>query len=161
MTRPTRRPDRDELEGYLVGVGRRLEEVRSAGQPDPDLEATLRKARVAVHANALDEADRLLRSIDAALDARRPEMEMLDRPRGLVGYTPIGDRGVPPGPEEEPLANRMRLVARLASLRESEGRDVGTARRHLREADAAYRAGDLAVARRCLDAAHRILDAHG
>ena len=150
--------DRDELEGYLVGVARRLEELEVA---EPPLTAALAEARRSLRAGRLADADRQLRAIDAALDRRRPEMEMLDRPRGLVGYTPKGDRGVPPGPEEEPLQNRLRLVGRLASLREAEGHEVGEARRLLTEAQRAYDAGDRATARRRVDDAHRILDPTG
>ena len=153
--------DRDDLEGYFVGVGRRIAERRTEGELDASFNAELAKARAALNGGRLEEADRILRALDARLDVLTPEMEMLDRPRGLVGYTPIGDRGVPPSIEEEPLANRIRLVARLASLRESEGRDVRAARRHLADARSAYESGDRPAARRSLDEAHRLLDEVG
>lgn len=150
--------DRDDLEGYLVGVSRRLEERTAAHGPDPALVEELAAARKALHAGRLSEADRKLRALDARLDADRPEVEMQDHPRGLIGYVPKGDRGVPPTAEEEPLANRIRLIGRLATVRAAEGRDVTVARRLLTEAQAAYDAGDRPLARRKVDDAHRRLD---
>lgn len=150
--------DRAELEGYLIGVERRLAERTAEGPVDPELGRELAEARTALRAGRLREADERLRRLDGRLDALRPEMEMVDRPRGLVGYVPKGDRGVPPTPEEDALANRIRLVGRLASLRAAEGREVAGALAALRRAQTAYDRGDREEARRALDAAHRALD---
>ena len=163
MRAPRRRPsdappERDDLEGYFVGVARRVEERRAEAPLEPAVDTELKAARAALDAGRLAEADERLRALDGLLDARTPEMEMLDRPRGLVGYVPLGDRGVPPESEEEPLANRIRLVGRLASLRASEGTDVREARRELARAQAAYDAGDRPAARAAVDRAHRWLD---
>ncbi|HTT26758.1 MAG TPA: hypothetical protein VMH90_07355, partial [Thermoplasmata archaeon] len=121
---PPTPPTREDLEGYLVGVRRRVGERRTAGTIDPALGAELRAAEASLRAGELAEADRRLRRLDARLDELTPEVEMTDRPRGLVGFRTVGDPGVPPGPEEDPLANRLVLVGRLAAVRESQGRPV-------------------------------------
>jgi predicted lipid-binding transport protein (Tim44 family) len=65
---------------------------------------------------------------------------------------------VPPGPEEERLANRIRLVGRLAAVRESSGADVRQVREHLTAAQTAYDRGDRNAARREVDRAHQLLE---
>jgi hypothetical protein len=151
-------PHPSDLEGYLEGVTRRLAERRQAGTPEPELEAALTGARAALRRKAWSEADARLRAIDARLDAGREEMELTEHPRGLVGYVALGSRGVPPASEEEALANRIRLLVRLASVRRSVGGEVDTALRHLEAARRAYDTGDRATARREADAAHRLLE---
>jgi hypothetical protein len=147
-----------ELEGYLEGVARRLHELRQAGTPREDLEEQWRNARSAFRAGQLPTTDRVLRAVDAELDLQRTEQELTEIPRGLVGYVAKGDRGTPPGPEEEPLANRLRLLARLAGLRQAQGHDVAEAIRGLDRAQTAYRRGDRVEARREADRAHALLE---
>jgi hypothetical protein len=147
-----------ELEGYLEGVARRLAERRRDGTPSPELEARWAEAKATFRRRDGEATDRILRGIDAELDALHVEQELTEIPRGLVGYTPKGDRGAPPGPEEEPLANRLRLLVRLAALRQASGHDVGAALAGLARAQAAYAAGDRVLARREADDAHRRLE---
>ncbi|MCI4367917.1 MAG: hypothetical protein L3K08_09200, partial [Thermoplasmata archaeon] len=135
-------PTAEDLEGYLVGVERRVAERKADGTGAPSLEADLARARSALRGGDLVEADRRLRDLDERLDAILPEVEMTDRPRGLVGFRTVGDPGVPLGREEDPIANRLLLVGRLATIRDSQGIDVREARRLLAEAEAAYRDGD-------------------
>lgn len=148
----------DELEGYLEGVRRRVGERRALGPIDPDWVRRLSDAEQALRAGDLEVADRILRALDAVLDSLREEVELTERPRGLVGYVPRGNRGVPPGPEEEALANRIRLVVRLLAVRESEGLVLEEARRGLERARQAYAAGDRATARLEVDRAHELVE---
>lgn len=152
-------PEPSDLEGYLEGVRRRLAERRAAGRPEAALEQQLEEARGSLRRRALAEADRRLRAIDAALDLGREERELTDRPRGLVSYVPLRGRGVPPGSEEEGLANRIRLLGRLAAVRRAGGVGIEAALRHLAAAQRAYDEGDRATARREADEAHRLLEA--
>lgn len=152
---PVRR--REELEGYLEGVRVRLAppeiEERAA------LLAEWARARDALRAGRLAEAEALLRTIDGALDAQRLETVVVERPRGLTGYRTLGGAEVPPGPEEEALANRIRLIGRLATVRAAAGGDVVAVRGDLAKAQAAYARGDRAEARRLVDRAHGRLEA--
>ncbi len=149
---------REELEGYLEGVRIRIDAL----DPSDALKARLRPrwtgAREAWQRGALDEAESGLLGIDAELDRARDETEVVERPRGLVAYTPIGGREAPPGPEEEPLANRLRLLVRLAAVRASHGRDVSEAQALLAAAHRAYERGDRAAARAEADRAHALLE---
>jgi hypothetical protein len=151
-------PTPEDLEGYLTGVRIRLTERRAAGDVDASLDRELARAEAALQSGALDVADQLLRALDERLDALTPEVEMLDRPRGLVGFTTVGDPGIPMGAEEDPIANRLILVGRLATLRASQGREVGLALRLLAEARQAHTAGDRPAARRAVDRAHALLE---
>lgn len=150
---PARRRRAEELEGYLEGVRARLALLPPSGPGTPGLRSQWERAREALRRGRSEEADRGLRSIDEALDRLRSETTVFQRPRGLTGYTPIGDREVPPGPEEEPLENRLRVLTRLSGVRASEGRDVGPVLRALASARAALDRGDPAVARQYLDTA--------
>jgi hypothetical protein len=62
-------------------------------------------------------------------------------PRGVTGYVPSGPEDETPSPEEDLLANRIRLAARLISVRRGQGREVEPLVRQLAEAEAALRAG--------------------
>ncbi|MCI4360449.1 MAG: hypothetical protein L3J91_01980 [Thermoplasmata archaeon] len=114
--------------------------------------ATLAEAKRLLVSGRLAEAEATLVAIDAALEHAEGEPELSDFPRGLVGYIPTGDRGHPTTDEEEPMANRIRLVARLIEVRRSEGRDVEAWIAALRAAQSAYLDGDRARARRLCDA---------
>jgi len=83
---------------------------------------------------------------------RRGEGEVTQWPRGLVDYVPAGPDDAPPSPEEDRIANRLALAARLlATLRargEAVEREIGwlsEARRHLA-------AGERAAAAQQVDA---------
>jgi hypothetical protein len=151
-------PTPEDLEGYVVGVRRRIEERRAEGAIPPDLERDLAVAESMLRAGDLAGADAELRRLDERIDALTPEVEMTDRPRGLVGFRTTGEPGVPLGREEDPIANRWVLVGRLATIRESQGHDVAEARRLLAEAERAYEAGDRPGARRAVDRAHGLLE---
>jgi hypothetical protein len=146
-------PEREEVEGFLEGVTLRL--AHSGPEDRARHAAALAEAKHCLHRGQLVEAEALLVAIDAALEAAEGEPELSEFPRGLVGYVPKGDRGHPIPEDEEPVANRIRLVARLIEVRRSEARDVEEWVRALREAQAAYQSGDRARARRLCDAVLR------
>ncbi len=73
---------------------------------------------------------------------RRGEGELADWPRGLLGYTPTGPDGSTPSDEEDRLANRLRLAARLLGVLRSEGQSVEGPLAVLRDAQSALDRGD-------------------
>ncbi len=148
-----RRPHPGELEGYLEGVRHRIAALDPAASLSAELLAQWEEAQSAFRHGALARAERLLRAIDEVLDAGREEIEVFQRPRGLVGYRTTGEREVPVPSEEDPLANRLRLLSRLCALRASQGRGTEIARNALAEARSALERGDPASARRALDRA--------
>lgn len=77
---------------------------------------------------------------------RRGEGEVTQWPRGLLDYRSVGPEDTPPSPEEDRLANRIALAARLLSIRRSEGREIDGAIEALRAAERALAAGDRATA---------------
>jgi hypothetical protein len=83
---------------------------------------------------------------------RRDEGEVTSWPRGLAGYVPAGspDQG-PPSEEEDRLAQRIRLAARLIDLLRSSGREDPSWERELRAAERAYRERDRARAREVIE----------
>ncbi len=149
----------EEVEGFLAGVTERLRDRRRAGAPDPELESRLDSARALIARGSLRAAETQLLSIDRRLDEGEEESELTEFPRGLVGYVPTGGRGRPAGDEEDPVANRLRLIERLLEVRRREGRDVAPWVRTLREAFQALRAGDRGRARRLGNEVHAALDA--
>ncbi len=149
----------EEVEGFLAGVDERLKERRRAGNAETELEARWTRARDLVARGALRDAETELLTIDARLDEREEESELTEFPRGLVGYVPAGERGRPPTDEEDPVANRLRLIERLLDVRRHEGRDVGPLVARLAAAFTALRAGDRGLARRLGDEVHAALDA--
>ena len=152
---PRPRLSRAELEGYAEGLRVRL---RAAGAPRPDVHELLRDADAALRNGKLAEADQLLRQADAAIGPRRTDVEVFQRPRGLVGYrSSTGPEGTVTL-EEEPLANRMLIVGRLLAVQKSRGAEVGALVARLHRAEAAYRAGDRATAKRETDAVHEALE---
>ena len=83
---------------------------------------------------------------------RQDEGEVTSWPRGLAGYVPAGspDQG-PPSEEEDRLAQRIRLAARLIDLLRSSGREDPSWERELRAAERAYRERDRARAREVIE----------
>ena len=153
---PTRpRLSRAELEGYVEGLRARL---RAAESPRPDVESILRDAGAALEHGELAEAERLLQQADAAIGPRRTDVEIFQRPRGLVGYRSSTGPEEPVTLDEEPLANRMLIVGRLLAVQQSRGAEVGGLVARLHGAEAAYRAGDRATAKRETDAVHEALE---
>jgi hypothetical protein len=154
---PFRRPTgatlrREDVEGFLEGVDYRVRQFRGAERPE--LDSDLARARSAVDAADLATGEAILLAIDRRIDGLEGERELAEFPRGLVDYVAVGDRGHPTPNEEDPLANRIRLVGRLLDVRRSQGRDVGGATRTIREAEAALGRGDRGAARSLCDAAH-------
>ncbi len=151
--RPARR---EELEGFAEGLRYRLARLED---PDRgDLTAEFHVGEVALERGGLEEAERTFRAVAKRLDAREKEMELVEMPRGLVDYQPVGDRGVPPDRDEEPVSNRLLLVQRLAQVRRSEGFPVEHIVRRLAVAEEEYRLGHRARARAIADEVHRELD---
>jgi hypothetical protein len=144
--------DRSEIEGFLDGVSYRIRQL-PPGERDPWV-ARLSVAQEALRAGDLATAEAALVAIDQALDAKVAEPELSEFPRGLVDYTPVGDRGVPTPEEEDPLANRLRLIERLVAVRRSQGRDVEALVAELTQAQQALDAGDRTTARRRIDRVH-------
>lgn len=149
-------PRRDELEGFLEGVRLRLVELPAEARAPA--KQRLAEAERLLQAGALRDAEAALSALDAELDARQEEPELAEFPRGLVSYVPLGDRGTPTPEDDEPIANRIRLVSRLIEVRRAEGRDVAGWVAALTEARAAYAAGDRAAARRRCDAVLRAVE---
>ena len=159
MTPPARRagaPDRDEVEGFLAGVDHRL---LSVSEPERSvLVADATAARAAFRSGDLVTAESILLALEERLDELEGEPELSEFPRGLVGYVPIGDRGHATPLEEDPLSNRLLLVGRLRDVVAAEGRDVAEAGELLRQARAAFDAGDRLAARGLVDRAHALLE---
>jgi hypothetical protein len=144
---------RDEIEGFLEGVTLRLDQ--SPREEQARHRAALTEAQHLLHRGRLVEAEALLVAVDAALESAEGEPELSEFPRGLVGYVPTGDRGHPTPEDEEPTANRIRLVARLIEVRRADGREVEGWVAALRAAQGAYAEGDRPRARRLCDAVLR------
>ncbi len=84
---------------------------------------------------------------------RRDEGEVTSWPRGLVSYTPAAEPdGGPPSEEEDRVAQRIHLAARLIALLAVEGRHDPDWDRELALARAAYRRGDREEAHRRTEA---------
>jgi hypothetical protein len=172
---PTRRnPDRasdvrppgverspEELNGYLSGLRYRLGRVSPPEPLRASLATLLTGAEAALGSGRLAEAERALLEAEARLDDLDEETELVEFPRGLVGYVSRGPRGAAPPREEEPLANRMLLVERLWHVRRADGYSVESLLPALREAEAAYRDGDRERARRLIDRVHAALESLG
>ena len=80
---------------------------------------------------------------------RRDEGEVTSWPRGLASYTPAEQPdGGPPSEEEDRVAQRIHLAARLIALLAVEGRHEAEWDGELARARAAYRRGDREEARR-------------
>jgi hypothetical protein len=82
------------------------------------------------------------RQVPAPRRVRRGEGEVTQWPRGLVDYVATGPADATPSPEEDRTANRLRLAGRLLSLLRSQGRDVDRELALLKDAEAAFAAGD-------------------
>lgn len=158
MPVPRTRFDRHELEGFLAGTRHALALARRDGRPRPELESVLTEAAGRLARGDLAAAAERVGAVDAVLRGERAESELTEFPRGLIGYVPRGDPGVPRTDEEDPLANRIRLLARLADVAALGASELEAARGELRAAEAALRGGDRAAARRAADAAHRIIE---
>jgi hypothetical protein len=149
----------EELEGFSIGIAHRLRLLRDQGSANIQGERELARARGLLAADDALAARAILERLDSELRKARPESELREFPRGLVDYTPTGDRGVPVPRDDEPIANRLVLVERLLDLRRSQGADVENWSRELTAAEAAYRAGDRPRAREICDRVHAALDA--
>jgi hypothetical protein len=145
----------EELAGFLAGLSSSLDAERRAGHPRPGLEAELARARGALERGDRSGASDRLERIASTLGEERKESELVDRPRGLVGYVPVGERGSAVGDADDPLANRRRLVLRLADLVELDPVARGRLLEELRTAEAELARGDRGAARARIDAAHR------
>jgi hypothetical protein len=88
----------------------------------------------------------------------RGEGEVTQWPRGLVAYVPSGPEDGVPSPDEDRVANRVHLAARLLALRRARGEPVDLEIGRLRAAQAALSAGDRVRALELLD---RVLAALG
>jgi hypothetical protein len=149
-------PQRDEVEGFLDGVAHRVASAPSDHRASWGAE--LARARRLLASGDLVGTAAVLTALDQVIDAYEGEPELAQFPRGLVGYLPVGDRGHPTPVEDEPIANRLKLLGRLLEVRRSEGRNVDGPLATLREAELAYRSGDRTAARRLGDEAHRTLE---
>lgn len=122
-------------------------------------EAPREEAARALAAGDLARAAERLGELEAALDALRGESELTEFPRGLVGYVAVGDRGHPRTDEEDPIANRRRLVLHLLELFPPEERLRREVLEHLARAQSALEHADRPLAQREVDAAHARLEA--
>jgi hypothetical protein len=152
-------PSREELEGFLEGLTERARTWKREGRLPSDVEGLLEDGRRRILEGKLVEGESSLLAADRRMAALSPEVELMEYPRGLVGYVPRGERGAPPQRDEEQLSNRLLLVQRLLVVRRGEGREVDTLVQRLNEAEAAYLAGDRALARRLIDDVQDRLDA--
>ena len=150
--------DRDELEGFLEGVTRRL--ATAPVVLHSHLQAALERARQELARGELELAQATLQQIDDRLAEAVEEPELAEFPRGLLRYDPIGPRGAPRPEEEDPVANRLRLLGRLLAVRASQGMDVTRWVTRLRDAEAALEAGDRARARALGEQVHDALEGH-
>jgi hypothetical protein len=78
----------------------------------------------------------------------RGEGEVTQWPRGLTSYVPSGPADTPPSPDEDRLANRLDLAAKLLGVLRSQGTPVDVRLAELRAAEEAFRSGDRALASR-------------
>lgn len=152
------RLQRGEVEGFLAGLDQRVRERATASGGDSAFSEPLNRARAEIARGNLESAERILVEVDRSLDDLTSEMELREFPRGLVSYDAKGDRGDPVPDEEQPLANRIRLVSRLVSVVESRGGDAGPLRARLQEARRYLTSGDAARARSIVDAVHAELE---
>jgi hypothetical protein len=153
-----RPPDRRlEIEGFLRGVEHRLRARQGAGPPEEPSETELTEARAAIRRADWSRAEALLRTIDERLESTEPEDALREWPRGLVAFRGPGEAS-PPSEYDDPIANRLVLVARLLEIRRSQGWDVAEMTRTLHAADRALRAGDRARAKALGDQVHAELD---
>lgn len=155
---PRGEPRADELGGFLDGLRHRLRRREEAGRPNGEAARALADGERALRGRDLAAAERSLLRADRILDEGESEMELIEYPRGLVGYVPTGGKGSPPELDEEPLWNRLLLIQRLVELRRQQGIPVEREVRLLSEAEEAYRRGDRAGARTLVDEAHRSLE---
>ena len=147
-----------ELDGFREGLVHALADRRRQGLIDPTADRWLHEADEALARGALEDAERTLLALDRRLREATPERELAEYPRGLVAYTPTDGPEAPTPPEEDPIRNRLMLLERLADVRASQGHDVDSARRTLREAEAHLAAGDRAGARRIGEGAQAELE---
>ena len=147
-----------EIEGFLIGIERRLQTEGSPNAPDPEAARLAREARTALAAGKAGTAEELLEAAGARLDALRPEPRLREWPRDLVEYVPKGRAESDGSVEEDALFNRLLLVQRLLTVRASQGAEVAGLVRRLRSAEEAFRRGDRARARQLVDEVHDAID---
>jgi hypothetical protein len=82
---------------------------------------------------------------------KRGEGEVTQWPRGVAGYVASGPEDATPSPDEDRVANRLALVARLLSVARSQGRPVDGPLARLRSAREALERGDRAGASRAVE----------
>ncbi|MCI4368157.1 MAG: hypothetical protein L3K09_01145 [Thermoplasmata archaeon] len=147
---PARRRSREELSGLLEGVRHRLAEFeRRSGTASADRKV-LGEARRSIEHGRLEEAEAALIALDRRIP-REEEVELMQKPRGLVGYVPRGSKGAPPAREEEPLSNRMTLLQRIYALQQSRGHDVEPLLPDLHAAERAYARGEWGLVKQICD----------
>lgn len=146
-------PSAADLDGFSAGLSVRLSRERAGGSPRADLEEALARADRARARGEVAEALDRMEAVEAALDSGSPaEVELQEFPRGLVGYTPRGERGAPLEPEDSPLAHRYQLLGRLADLVALSAEERGSLILGLRRAERALAENDPARAKAELDA---------
>ena len=153
-----RPPTAEDLEGFLAGLRALAESRRRAGEPDATASPRLEEGARLLALGRLAEAEAALRSAEERFAERTPEVELVEFPRGLVGYVPAGQRGAPPEREEDQLSNRLLLVQRLVTVRRREGGQVDELVARLNEAESAYLRGERTRARRLVDSVQDDLD---
>ncbi len=72
----------------------------------------------------------------------RGEGEVTQWPRGVVGYVPSGPADDVPSPDEDRVANRLTIAARLIAVLRSQGRPVDDLVAELATAERTLAAGD-------------------
>jgi len=150
-------PQREDVEGFLEGVSYRV--AQQPADVRGELVPEIARAVAALRDSDLTTAETILLAADRRMDEVEGERELAEFPRGLVDYVPIGDRGRPTPNDDDPLANRIRLVGRLLDVRRSQGRDVDAATETIRSAEAALARGDRGAARSLCDRAHATAEA--
>ena len=141
----------------MAGLSHRLANA-PAGPAREAASVFAEQGRSALRRQAWVEAREALLAAHEQLDAVATETELREFPRGLVGYVPRGDRGVPVGAEEDPVANRLRLALRLATVLHRDGIPTERIEERLREAETQFDAGDRAAAVRTTNEALGLIE---
>jgi hypothetical protein len=151
-------PRKEELEGFGTGLAHALELRRRRGAPLPAAERLLLEAERQMARGNLVGAEASYAEVDDLLAASESELELTERPRGLVAYVGRGPQGIEPPREEEAVSNRLTLVHRLFAVRRAAGVAVDDLLPLLEAAEQAYRSGDRRKARELGDRVHAELD---
>ncbi|HEV2519738.1 MAG TPA: hypothetical protein VGX00_03845 [Thermoplasmata archaeon] len=156
--RARRRLSAAEVEGFREGVAHRLVELRRRGTPDLLGEQALAQADAEIARGAHRSAEASLLQVHERLRRATEEIEVAERPRGLVSFVAPGPPDAPTPPDEDRLRNRILLLSRLASVRARSGGDVTGPLATLGAAARAIESGDRPAARRLVDRAANELE---